>query len=118
MTRRSPRPRISWTPERDEAFARMWPTHGANWDGWKEALGLDFQPSVHQLYDHASALRVSHKRGKRPYSDEEERELERLIDWYCERHDRTIGSVSRKVAAMCQRRRYMAARASGEQRNS
>ena len=105
-------PTIRWTPERDEVFVRTWPTHGANWDGWKEALDLKFQPSVHQLYDHASALRVSHKRGKRPYSDDEERELERIIDWYCERHNRTIGSVSRKVSAIYQRRRQMALRKS------
>lgn len=105
-------PTIKWTPERNEVFARLWPTHGANWDGWKDALDLDFHPSVHQLYDHASAIRVTRKRGINPYSDEEERELERILDWYCKRHDRTLGSVSRKVSAIYQRRRQMALRES------
>ena len=105
-------PYIRWTPERDEAFARLWPTHGPGWDGWKDALGLDFVPSDYQLYRRASIVGVYRKRGANPYSAEEERELERIIDWYCERHNRTIGSVSRKVAAIYQIRRQMALRRS------
>lgn len=106
------KPSIRWTPQRDEIFTRLWPVHGASWEGWRDELGLSFQPSPNQLYARASTLRVNRKRGVNPYSDEEERELERLIDWYCERHNRTVGSVARKVSAIYQRRRQMALRES------
>ena len=97
---------ISWTDERKEAFRRLWPTHGSNWDGWKEALDLPYHPTVNQLYKMASELDVHYKRGCNPYTDEQERELERIIEWYCKRHGKTFGSVTRKLATI-NRRRYV-----------
>lgn len=97
--------RIEWTYEMDEKFARLWPNHKADWDGWADALGLDFAPNRSTLYRHAMALGVRSKRGARPYTDEEEAELRKLVDWFCRRHGRTLGSVARKIDALYQRER-------------
>lgn len=101
-----------WTPEMDSKLAILWPSHGPSWDGWDEALGRHFTPSA--LYTRANKLGIPHrKRGARPYSDDEERELERLLDWYCERHGRSLGSVVRKASAIYERRRMRSVRERG-----
>ena len=98
-------PRIEWTYEMDETFARLWQTRKADWDGWADALGLDFAPTRSALYRHATALGIHSKRGARPYTDEEEAELRKIIDWFCRRHGRTLGSVTRKIDTFYQRER-------------
>lgn len=91
-----------WTKEADMTLMRLWPEHGANWDGWKDALG--FECSSKALYTRVSRLGCGvGKIGKRPYTEEEERELERLVAVFCKRHDRNMGSVVRKLESLYRR---------------
>lgn len=97
---------IRWTPRMEDAFVRLWPAHGANWDGWQEALGTSRPPSRDMLYKQASRLGVHRKKGPRPYTDEEERELESLVERWCQLRNRSFGSATRKIDAIHQRRVY------------
>lgn len=93
---------MKWTPERDAKLAELWPTHGANWPGWAEVLGE--KCSSNTLYTRAYKIGCTkHKRGANAYTEEEERELVALVAGYCKRHNRTLGSVARKIAALHQR---------------
>lgn len=90
-----------WTPERDETLAELWPTHKASWDGWSEALGFPATPSA--IYSRACKLGLNNKR--RPYSEQEEELLVRIVERYCDMTGKTFGSVVRKLDQI-QAKRY------------
>lgn len=91
-----------WTPERDEIVRKLWPTHGGDWDGWSEALGMKVTPN--SVRTHASQIGCANRKpGKRPYSAEEERELLAIAKWFGKRHKRPLGSIARKLEALNRR---------------
>ena len=94
-----------WTPERDETLRRLWPSHNAKWEGWCDALGMNVTPN--SIYRRTCMLGLNKKRRRNPNSEDEERELVLLGDWYCKRHNRTFGSVVRKLDQLETRRRSL-----------